>query len=100
MSFDAADISLSFYEWRDPKRTTISLILLVQAWLSITLVPLSVMVKAGQFFAGIVFFGLFPIASRYPQYRLLASPMKWLFWKIPTDGKQRFLQDSSAKRIS
>lgn len=42
-----------------------------------------------QFAAGVLFFGLFPIASRIPQYRLLASPMKWLFWKVPTDGKLR-----------
>ncbi|KAI4138805.1 MAG: hypothetical protein L6R39_006594 [Caloplaca ligustica] len=40
----------------------------------------------GQFCAGVLFFGLFPIASRYPQYRLLTSPMKWLFWKVPTDA--------------
>ncbi|KAL8899511.1 MAG: hypothetical protein Q9207_006163 [Kuettlingeria erythrocarpa] len=44
-------------------------------------------VKIGEFCAGVLFFGLFPIASRYPQYRLLASPMKWLFWKIPTDAE-------------
>lgn len=64
----------------------ISIILLIHLWLSITFVPLSMIVKVGEFCAGVLFFGLFPIASRYPQYRLLASPMKWLFWKIPTHG--------------
>ena len=49
------------------------------------------MVKIIEFFAGVMFFGLFPIASNYPQYRLLASPMKWLFWKVPTDGKRGFV---------
>lgn len=77
---------VSFYEWRDPKRTMISLILLVQVWLATTFIPLSMFIKLAQLSAGILFFGLFPIASRYPQYRLLASPMKWLFWKVPTDG--------------
>ncbi|KAI4180440.1 MAG: hypothetical protein LQ348_005199 [Seirophora lacunosa] len=81
------EIWRNFYEWRDPKRTMISLILLVQVWLATTFIPLSMFIKLAQLSAGILFFGLFPIASRYPQYRLLASPMKWLFWKVPTDAE-------------
>ncbi|KAL9009748.1 MAG: hypothetical protein Q9173_005247, partial [Seirophora scorigena] len=81
------EIWRNFYEWRDPKRTIISLILLIQVWLSITFIPLSMFIKLAQLSAGILFFGLFPVASRYPQYRLLASPMKWLFWKVPTDAE-------------
>ncbi|KAL8654814.1 MAG: hypothetical protein Q9210_001272 [Variospora velana] len=81
------EIWRNFYEWRDSKRTMISLILLVQVWLSITFIPLSMFIQLAQLSAGVLFFGLFPIASRYPQYRLLASPMKWLFWKVPTDAE-------------
>ncbi|KAL8634283.1 MAG: hypothetical protein Q9228_008123, partial [Teloschistes exilis] len=76
-----------FYEWREPRRTKITLILLSLLWLAITIVPLHLLIKISQFNFGIVFFGLFPIATRYPQYRLLASPMKWLFWRVPTDGE-------------
>jgi len=36
--------------------------------------------------SGITFFALFPIGSRFPEYRLLASPVKWLLWNIPTHG--------------
>lgn len=35
---------------------------------------------------GITFFALFPIGSRFPEYRLLVSPVKWLFWNIPSHG--------------
>lgn len=38
--------------------------------------------------AGITFFGLFPIATNFPEYRLLASLIKWLFWNIPTHGNE------------
>jgi hypothetical protein len=34
----------------------------------------------------LTFFLLYPISSRYPDYRLLASPVRWLFWNIPTHG--------------
>ena len=77
----------SFFEWREPTRTKITLGILTFGWLAITLVPLHLLVKVTQFIMGVIFFGLFPLATRYPQYRLLASPLKWLLWRIPTDGE-------------
>ena len=79
---------ISFYEWRDPARTVATLVLLAVCLLVITLAPTWLLVKSALFFAGVIFFGLFPISSRYPQYRLLASPTTWLFWKIPTHGER------------
>lgn len=35
---------------------------------------------------GVCFFASFPISSRYPKYRFLVSPTKWLFWDVPTNG--------------
>ncbi|KAL8682480.1 MAG: hypothetical protein Q9186_001427 [Xanthomendoza sp. 1 TL-2023] len=77
----------SFYEWREPTRTKITLVLLTFLWLAITFIPLHILIKVAQFNFGVLFFGLFPLATRYPQYRLLASPMKWLFWRVPTDAE-------------
>ncbi|KAL8668318.1 MAG: hypothetical protein Q9168_007047, partial [Polycauliona sp. 1 TL-2023] len=79
------EIWRNFYEWREPTRTKITLVFLSILWLSITVIPLHIMIKITQFNFGVMFFGLFPLATRYPQYRLLASPMKWLFWRVPTD---------------
>lgn len=43
------------------------------------------------FVAGGNFFLCWPIASLYPKYRYLASPLKWALWEIPTHGKQELL---------
>lgn len=84
---DTDSIMHSFYEWREPTRTKITLALLSIFWLAITAIPLNILIKITQFNFGVMFFGLFPLATRWPQYRLLASPMKWLFWRVPTDGR-------------
>ncbi|KAL8798625.1 MAG: hypothetical protein Q9182_006519 [Xanthomendoza sp. 2 TL-2023] len=64
-----------------------NLVILTALWLAITFIPLQMLIKIAQFNFGVLFFGLFPLATRYPQYRLLASPMKWLFWRVPTDAE-------------
>lgn len=76
----------SCYEWRSPRRTMLTLSMLALYWLYVTVVPLQIMVKTTQLSVGVMFFVLFPISSRYPQYRPVVSPLTWLFWKIPTDG--------------
>lgn len=54
--------------------------------------PLRLLVKSSQFAAGLMFFVLAPIWNQFPQYRLLASPLKWIFWKIPTHGMRKRYQ--------
>lgn len=39
---------------------------------------------------GFVFFVCWPIASNYPKYRLLVSPLKWAFWDVPTHAEWSF----------
>lgn len=34
-----------------------------------------------------MFFGIAPVAARYPQYRLLLSPLTWIFWRIPNHAE-------------
>jgi hypothetical protein len=77
----------SFYEWRDPKRTAITLAWLIFFWIMITITPVTILVKESFFAAGVMFFGLVPIAARYPQHRLLLNPLTWLFWRIPTHSE-------------
>ena len=52
----------------------------------ITLAPWWLLVKGSFFAIGVGFFGLIPMAYRFPRYRLLLSPLIWTFWKIPTHG--------------
>jgi hypothetical protein len=77
----------NFYEWRKPTRTmatlgVFSLIIIVTA-----LVPTWLLVKSMTFSAGFTFFALFPLSVNFPEYRLLVSPTKRLFWNIPTHAE-------------
>lgn len=49
--------------------------------------PIWLLVKSATLSAGISFFGLFPIAVNFPEYRLLVSPTKRLLWNIPTHAE-------------
>jgi hypothetical protein len=53
----------------------------------ITVTPVSILVKESFFAAGVMFFGLDPVAARYPQYRLILNPLTWLFWRVPTHSE-------------
>jgi hypothetical protein len=77
----------NFYEWRIPHRTKITLGMFVVAILVTTFTPLWLLVKSATFGAGVTFFGLFPLAVNYPDYRLLLSPTKRIFWNIPTHAE-------------
>ena len=79
-------VAHSFYEWRSPNRTLLSLSFLGLVGLLITIAPTWLLIKLIQLEGALIFFGTFPIASRLPQYRHVVSPLTWLFWKIPTDG--------------
>lgn len=64
-----------------------SLSIFVAAIIITTFVPTYVLIKSAQIGAGIGFFGLFPLASNFPDYRLLASVPRRVFWNIPTHGE-------------
>lgn len=46
--------------------------------------------KLFYFIFGLSFFCWFPISSRYPKYRYLVSPLRWIFWDIPTHAEWAF----------
>jgi hypothetical protein len=48
------------------------------------------LVKTATLFMGFSFFALYPIATNFPEYRLLVSPTKQLLWNIPTHGTPPF----------
>lgn len=77
----------NFYEWRKPTRTGATVALLACIVIACALMPTWFLVKASTLNAGLCFFGLFPIAVNFPDYRLLVSPTKRLFWNIPTHAE-------------
>lgn len=81
----------NFYEWRKRGRTFSVLIVLAIAVLVTALTPQWLLVKTFTFSLGATFFGIFPIATNFPEYRLLASAPKRLFWNIPTHAEWSIL---------
>ncbi|KAJ4290986.1 hypothetical protein N0V90_010182 [Kalmusia sp. IMI 367209] len=84
----------NFYEWQVPHRTLRTLVILALAVPITTLVPLWLLVKFMTLATGITFFGPFPIATNFPDYRLLVTPSKRLLWNIPThaEGAIKYIQ--------
>ncbi|KAK6352514.1 hypothetical protein TWF730_009338 [Orbilia blumenaviensis] len=81
---DALEIIRNFYEWRDPEQTTCTLIFFGVCLLLGVFTDLKYCWRIVTFIFGLWFFVSAPIASRYPRYRLVVSPFKWVFWGIPT----------------
>ncbi|KFZ17840.1 hypothetical protein V501_01530 [Pseudogymnoascus sp. VKM F-4519 (FW-2642)] len=81
------EVLRNFYEWRVPCRTAGTVGLLTVVLFVVTLTPTWLLVRSITLIIGIVFFALFPISSRFQDYRLLASPFVWIFWKIPTHAE-------------
>ncbi|KAI9820582.1 MAG: hypothetical protein M1827_004951 [Pycnora praestabilis] len=93
------EVLRNFYEWRSPRRTTISLGILTTGSMIAIFTPTWLLVKCATLIIAILLFGLYPVASKYPDYRLLASPIKWVFWNIPTHAEWAIdnLQKQAAK---
>lgn len=83
----ASDLSLSFYAWSMPNQTVHSLCFIGTLLLIALTADMAFCMKLASLLGGISFFVSWPIASLYPKYRYLVSPVKWVFWGIPTDGK-------------
>ncbi|THY78123.1 hypothetical protein D6C94_01463, partial [Aureobasidium pullulans] len=84
---DLFEILRNFYEWRVPGRTVATLSIFLLTILITTFVPTYYLIKSSALGAGMVFFGLFPLASNFPDYRLLASIPRRVFWNIPTHAE-------------
>lgn len=77
----------NFYEWRKPMRTGSTLGVLAALILAVTFTPVWLLVKASTLSFAFSFFALFPLATNFPEYRLLVSPTKRLLWNIPTHAE-------------
>lgn len=80
-------MTCSFYHWRSPKKTIASLFFISTCITVCILTDMKFCMKVLWFIIGGAFFLCWPVASRYPKYRYLVSPIKWVLWDIPTDGK-------------
>ncbi|KAI9857041.1 MAG: hypothetical protein M1813_008647 [Trichoglossum hirsutum] len=74
----------NFYHWKSPRKTVASLYFFITCFLISAIADMEFCMKLFWFIIGGSFFACWPISSRYPRYRYLVSPIKWVLWDIPT----------------
>jgi hypothetical protein len=84
---DILEVLTNFYRWKAPWKTAETLFFFGCCLLITLLTDMAFCVKIIWFVAGGWFFLCFPIASRFPKYRYLMDPAKWILWDIPTDAE-------------
>ena len=84
------EVFSNFYHWKSPRKTAATLIFFTSCLLVSLFADMAFCMKIVYFIAGGSFFLCFPIASRYPRYRYLVSPFKWVLWDIPTHAEWSF----------
>ncbi|KAF3933024.1 hypothetical protein ABW20_dc0105895 [Dactylellina cionopaga] len=81
---DVLEIVRNFYEWRSPAQTVYTLVFFGICLLFGIFTDMTYCWRMGTFIFGLWFFISSPVASRWPRYRWLVSPFKWVFWGVPT----------------
>ncbi|OQV06013.1 hypothetical protein CLAIMM_10656 [Cladophialophora immunda] len=81
---DMLEIMQNFYEWRNPRETSMALCRLVLLLAIVTIVPTQALVRGLLCVIGFVFFAETPVTALLPRYRSFISPLTWLFWRVPT----------------
>jgi hypothetical protein len=94
------EVLVNFYRWKSPWKTAETLFCFGCCLLITLLTDMAFCMKIFWLIAGGWFFWGFPIAARYPKYRYLVNPMKWMFWDIPTDAEWsiEYLQGKALKQ--
>lgn len=81
------EVLTNFYRWKSPWKTAETLFFFGCCLLITFLTDMAFCMKIFWFLAGGWFFLCFPVASKYPKYRYLVDPAKWIFWDIPTEAE-------------
>lgn len=84
------EVCSNFYHFRSPPATLASLCLFAALFLISALSDAKFALKLFWFILGTTFFACWPVASLYPRYRLLVSPLKILFWQVPNHAEWCF----------
>jgi len=89
----------NFYHFRKPYATMSSLCLLDTLFCASAFGGTEFRMKIWWGMVGLTFFACFPISSRYPRYRHLVAPWKWMIWDVPTHSEWcfQYLQECAAE---
>ena len=86
------EVVVNFYRWERPAKTAATLFYYSCCLLITLLADVRFCVRLVWFIIGSGIFFCWPIATRFPQYRLLVDPLRWVFWDIPTHAELGFIQ--------
>jgi len=89
---DFLEVLTNFHRHERPNKTSASLFFFTSCLMVTLFADMAFCVKFVWFIAGGGFFFTYPIATRYPKYRVLVSHWRWMFWDIPTHAELAILQ--------
>ncbi|KAL3417389.1 hypothetical protein PVAG01_11389 [Phlyctema vagabunda] len=84
------EICYNFYQFESPFASACTLFLFGSIFLVCLVTSAEFSLKIFWFIVGLTFFVCWPISSLYPKYRLLVSPIRWVFWGVPTHAEWSF----------
>lgn len=86
------EVMVNFYRHERPRLTLATIFFFTCCLLTTLLADMAFCMKLVWFIFGGGFFLTYPIATRYPQYRVLVSHFRWVFWDIPTHAELAILR--------
>ena len=86
------EVLVNFHRWERPSKTAATLFWYACGLLITLLTDMHFCIKLISFIVGGGFFFCWPLAVRYPQYRIVLDPVRWVFWDIPTHAELGFIQ--------
>ncbi|OKL64210.1 hypothetical protein UA08_00512 [Talaromyces atroroseus] len=94
------EILRNFYSWRNPSKTAATPFFFFSCLLVSVFADMEFCMKMFWFIAINTFFLSWPVSGRYPRYRHIVSPIRWVFWDIPSypEWAIRFLQQHEILR--
>ncbi|KAJ9265485.1 hypothetical protein DTO212C5_6678 [Paecilomyces variotii] len=84
---DFFEILRNFYRWRNPSKTAATLFFFASCATVSLFADTAFCMKIFWLVAILMFFVSFPVSSRWPQYRIVVSPLRWPVWDIPTNAE-------------
>ncbi len=97
---DLLEVLVNFHRWERPDLTLATLFFYTCCLLVALCADMEFCIKLIWFIAGGAFFLTYPLAARFPKYRLLLSPWRWIFWNVPTHSELGILnlQEKAASK--
>ncbi|KAF2420342.1 hypothetical protein EJ08DRAFT_653832 [Tothia fuscella] len=87
---DALEKLTSLYEWKNPQATGIALTVFAIVVVFPAIAGNDFAIRLWTFLAIVTFFGDHPTAVRFPNFRKMLSPIRWIFGVVPTENETAF----------